>query len=204
MYGKGIVKGMMVTIKRLAGAFADDVRYAGKRYLTDGQDLSDDLFLKRQGPDARGTFTIQYPKEKLPVPENFRYIPFLLYDTEQGKYLCTACGICARVCPPQCIWIVRGTNPETGRPTKQPAEFYIDAGICMSCGLCAEFCNFDSIKMDHDYEISVYDRAELLYDMEKLTRPVEHHAKIHPLAWEAEQKARAEKEAKKAARKKAG
>lgn len=203
MYGTGIVKGMMVTLKRFTETFVADIRYAGKRYLSDGQELSDDLLLQRQGPRARGAFTVQYPFEKLPVPENFRYIPFLLYDTEAGEYRCTACGICARVCPTQCIWIVRGTDPETGRPQKQPAEFYIDAGICMSCGLCAEFCNFDSIKMDHDYEIAVYDRAELLYDLEKLTRPVEYHAKLHPRAWEAEEKARAEKEAKKTARKKA-
>ncbi|MGD9098870.1 MAG: 4Fe-4S dicluster domain-containing protein [Anaerolineae bacterium] len=197
MYGKGIAKGMMVTFKRFAGAFMDDIRYAGRRYLTGGQELSGDLLLQRQGPRARGAFTVQYPFEKLPVPENFRYIPFLLYDTEAGKHLCTACGICARVCPPQCIWVERATDPETGRPKKEPASFYIDAGICMSCGLCAEVCNFDSIKMGHDYEIAVYDRAELLYDLEKLTRPVSYHAEIHPRAWEAEEKARAEKAAKK-------
>ncbi len=196
MYGKGIAKGMLVTFKRFAMAFVDEWTYMGKRYLTGGQELSQELLDKRQGPRARGAFTVQYPFEKLPVPENFRFIPFLVYDTEEGKLRCTACGICARVCPTQCIWVVRGTDPETGRPAKGPESFHIDAGICMSCGLCAEVCNFDAIKMNHDYEIAVYDRAELLYDMEKLTRPDSYHAKIHPSAWEAEQKARAAKAAK--------
>lgn len=191
MYGKGIAKGMTVTLRRFLGAFADDVRYARKRYLSGGQEISGELLLKRQGPRARGAFTVQYPEEKLPVPENFRYIPFLVVDDETGEPRCTACGICARVCPPQCIWIVRGTDPETGRPRKAPAEFYIDASICMSCGSCAEFCNFDAIKMNHNYEIAAYDRKELLFDLARLSQPASYHAKIHPRAWEAEQAARA-------------
>jgi NADH-quinone oxidoreductase subunit I len=202
MYGWGIAKGMWVTLRRFFGAFADDVRYAGKRYLTGGQEISGELLLERQGPRARGAFTVQYPEEKLPVPENFRYIPFLVYDAETGEPRCTACGICSKVCPPQCIWIVRGKDPETGRPRKAPDAFYIDASICMSCGFCAEFCPFDSIKMDHNYEIAAYDRKELLFDLEKLSRPTTYHAEIHPTAWEAEEKARAEKAAKKKAARK--
>src|SRR5262249_58429080 len=37
---------------------------------------------------------------------------------------CTSCGICAKVCPPQCIWIVRGSDPNTGRPVPQPTAFF--------------------------------------------------------------------------------
>jgi len=47
---------------------------------------------------ATGIFTVQYPEEKLPVPEEFRYIPFLLYDElEDGTHQdrCTSCGICS-------------------------------------------------------------------------------------------------------------
>jgi NADH-quinone oxidoreductase subunit I len=202
MYGKGIAKGLLVTLKRFADTFVEDVRYAGKRYLSGGQELSGELLLDRQGPKTRGTFTVQYPDEKLPVPENFRYIPFLVYEAETNEPRCTSCGICAKVCPPQCIWIVRGKDPETGRPVPAPQEFYIDASICMSCGFCAEFCPFDAIKMDHDYEIAVYDRKELLFDLDKLLKPTTYHAEIHPMSWEAEEKARAEKKAAKAKKKK--
>jgi NADH-quinone oxidoreductase subunit I len=202
MYGKGIAKGMWVTLRRFVTALTEDARHAGKRYLSDGQEISGDLLLERQGPKARGAFTVQYPDEKLPVPENFRFIPFLVVDAETGAHRCTSCGICAKVCPPQCIWIVRGTDPETGRPKPEPEEFFIDATICMSCGSCAEFCPFDAIKMNHDYEVAAYDRAELLYDLEKLSHPTTYHAEIHPRAWEVEEKARAEKAAAKAAKKK--
>jgi formate hydrogenlyase subunit 6/NADH:ubiquinone oxidoreductase subunit I len=51
--------------------------------------------------------------------------------------------------------------------------------------------------MDHEYEIAVFDRTELLFDIDKLHKPSTYHAEIHPRAWEAEEKARAEKEAKK-------
>ena len=70
----------------------------------------------------------------------------------------------------------------------------------MSCGSCAEFCPFDAIKMNHDYEIAVYDRSELLYDLEKLGRSNTYHAEIHPTAWQEEERARAEKETRKAAK----
>ena len=125
MYGKGIAKGMWITLNRFVTALTEDVRFAGKRYLTGGQELSGDLRLERQGPGAKGAFTVQYPFEKLPVPENFRCIPFLVYDAETREHRCTACGICAKVCPPQCIWIVRDTDSETGRPMATPKEFYI-------------------------------------------------------------------------------
>ena len=203
LYGKGIAKGMWVTFRRFVTALTEDARYGGKRYLTGGQELSGKLLEERQGPGARGSFTVQYPDEKLPVPENFRFIPFLVYDAETGKHRCTSCGICAKVCPPQCIWIVRGKDPETGRPKPEPEEFYIDATICMSCGSCAEFCPFDAIKMNHDYEVAAYDRAEMLYDIDKLNHPTTYHAELHPTAWAEEEQARAEKQAKKKASAKA-
>ena len=75
------------------------------------------------------------------------------------------------MCPPQCIWIVRDKD-ENGKPITRPAEFYIDSSICMNCGLCAEFCPFDAIKMNHDFEISAYKRMpHLVFDLEELQRP---------------------------------
>jgi NADH-quinone oxidoreductase subunit I len=155
--------------------------------------------------EVSGIFTVQYPEEKLPVPEEFRYIPFLIYEeNEKGEKVdrCTSCGICAKVCPPQCIWIVRTNDPVTGRPVPAPEEFYIDVDICMNCGLCAEYCPFDAIKMDHDYELSVYNRHEKnIFDKEKLSKPVSYYASIRPANYTREEAARAEAEAAKAARK---
>lgn len=197
--GSGILKGMGVTLKRFIDTYLEDIKWLGKRYYTE------EGVERRRSSGTRGIFTVQYPEEKLPVPEEFRYIPFLVYDeTEDGgrDVRCTSCGICPKVCPPQCIWIVRTTDPETKRPVPDPAEFYIDVDICMNCGLCAEYCPFDAIKMDHDYEISVYDRFDKnIYDKEKLLKPASYYASIRPTNYEREERARAEAEAAKAARK---
>ncbi len=193
MFGKGILKGLSVTAKHFIDTYLDDLRWLGKRYGTD------EGIAYRSSKDARGIFTVQYPEEKLPVPEEFRFVPFLLYeegDNGEKNIRCTSCGICAKVCPTQCIWIVRGKNPKTGRPVPQPAEFYIDADICMNCGLCAEYCPFDAIKMDHDYELASYSRN--VFDLEKLMKPVSYYAEIRPANYEREEAARKAKEEAKA------
>ena len=108
------------------------------------------------------------------------------------KTAARACGICAKVCPPQCIWIVRDSD-ESGKPITRCSEFYIDAAVCMSCSFCVEFCPFDAIKMNHDYELAVYDRnPQLVYDMEELTVPLEYYAALWPTQYEEEQTRRRE------------
>ncbi len=198
MYGLGILKGLGVTLRHFAETYIDDIKWLGRRYF------NDDTLKIRQGPDARGVFTVQYTEEKLPVPEEFRFLPFLIYEVGpdgQPQDRCTSCGICAKVCPPQCIWIVRTNDPNTGRPVPQPAEFFVDTDICMNCGLCAEFCPFDAIKMDHDYELASYERTTShIYDKARLSKPVEYYASIRPLNYAREEEARREKEARKAAK----
>ncbi len=199
MDGMGIIKGLGVTLKRFVDTYIDDIVWFRKRYY------SDKGIAHRMSMETRGIFTIQYPEEKLPVPEEFRYIPFLVYDVdEKGEKLgrCTSCGICAKVCPPQCIWIIRSNDPATNRPIPEPKEFYIDVDICMNCGFCAEYCPFDAIKMDHDYELSVYNRHEKdIYNKEKLSKPASYYASVRPTNYSREETARKEAEAAKAARK---
>ena len=182
MYGLGIIKGMGVTLKHFVDTYVEDLKFLGKGKR------STEAFTVRQGLRGKnlGLFTVEYPDEKIAVPERFRYVPFLvinnLDDEERpGADWCTSCGICAKVCPPQCIWIVRGTNPETGRPKPEPEAFYIDIDICMNCGFCAEFCPFDAIKMDHDYELASYDRtAEHIYDKQKLSKEFRYYRAALP------------------------
>jgi NADH-quinone oxidoreductase subunit I len=197
MYGLGILKGLGVAFRHFLMTYVDDIRHWGKRYYTP------EGIAYRSSKNARGIFTVQYPEEKIPVPEEFRYIPFLVYEEQDGKiqYRCTSCGICAKVCPPQCIWIVRSSDPNTGRPIPDPAEFYIDIDICMNCGYCAEYCPFDAIKMDHDYELAEYDRKANIYDKVKLGKPVSYYASIRPINYEREETASREAEDMRTARK---
>ena len=197
MYGMGVLKTLGLAFRHFVVTYLDDIRLWGKRYRTaEGIEY-------RRSKDVRGVFTVQYPEEKLPIPEEFRYIPFLIYEEKDGKieYRCTSCGICPKVCPPQCIWIVRATNPNTGRPIPDPAEFYIDIDICMNCGLCAEYCPFEAIKMDHNYELASYDRKSNVYDKAKLGKPLSYYASIRPINYEREEAANREAEAQSVIRK---
>lgn len=197
MVGLGIIKGLGVTLKHFFETYIEDLKWLGKRYGTP------EGIAMRTSTRARGIFTIQYPEEKMPVPEEFRYIPFLVYDegpNGEKNIRCTSCGICSKVCPPQCIYIVRTNDPVTGKPVPTPAEFAIDIDICMNCGLCVEYCSFDSIKMDHDYEIATYNRmASNMYDLKKLAKPASYYAAIRPHNYAVEEAERREKEAAKAA-----
>jgi NADH-quinone oxidoreductase subunit I len=188
MYGKGILKGLKVSLNRFIDTYRDDLRWIGRRYGTD------EGLAHRGSKGARGIFTVQYPEEKIPVPEEFRFIPFLVFNegaNGEMNLLCTSCGICSKVCPPQCIWIVRSVDPVTGRPIPDPAEFYIDADICMNCGLCAEFCPFDAIKMDHDYELASFGRD--IYNKARLSKPSKYYESIRPNNSSRENAARAVK-----------
>ena len=186
MYGLGILKSLGVTLRRLLMTYWDAIQYPGRRSLAGlWAGYWPAGLPAQQKSKERGIFTVQYPREKLPLPENFRTFPFLVLDPGTGKPRCTTCGICARTCPPQCIWIVRATDPGTGRPKREPVEFHIDVSICMSCGFCAEFCPFDAIKMDHDYELAAYERR-FLWDLERLSKPLAYHVEIHPTAYATE------------------
>ncbi|MYC95023.1 MAG: NADH-quinone oxidoreductase subunit I [Caldilineaceae bacterium SB0661_bin_32] len=196
MFGTGLLKGLGVTLKHALDTFEDDRESVPDRYKG-SLDLGNNRRVIQQPIDQEGLLTIQYPEEKRLLPERFRYIPMLIWDSEKQEDRCTACGICAKVCPPQCIWIVRDSD-ENGKPVTRCSEFYIDAAVCMSCSFCVEFCPFDAIKMNHDYELAVYDRyPQLVYDMEELTVPLEYYAALWPTQYEEEQARRKEEEEQK-------
>ncbi len=196
MFGTGLLKGLGVTLKHALDTFEDDRESVPDRYKG-SLELGNNRRVIQQPIDQEGLLTIQYPEEKRLLPERFRYIPMLIWDSEKQEDRCTACGICAKVCPPQCIWIVRDSD-ENGKPVTRCSEFYIDAAVCMSCSFCVEFCPFDAIKMNHDYELAVYDRyPQLVYDMEELTVPLEYYAALWPTQYEEEQARRKQEEEEK-------
>lgn len=145
--------------------------------------------------------TVQYPEEKPAVSPNFRNFPFLVYDGDDpiGGLRCTACSICEKECPPQCIYIVLDRD-ENGKSLKRPKVFDIDISVCMNCGICAEVCPFDSIYMDGIYEIATTDRFDaLLLRREDLSKSEDYHLKLRPVEAEAVRAKRKAEEEKKAA-----
>lgn len=187
MYGWGLIKGLAVTMRHFITSFTYDRKPWEPRY-------SEEWLDKHQAIDGKGIFTVQYPEQQRKIAENFRFHPFLIYEETPDQPRCTACGVCARVCPTQCIWIQRATD-DKGRPKAQPAGFWIDQTICMSCGYCTEYCPFDAIKMDQDHETVHTDRDKGMFvDMARLLHPVEYYARLHPTDYAREEAARQAKE----------
>jgi NADH-quinone oxidoreductase subunit I len=183
LLGKGLFQGLAVTARNFIGSYFD-------------------------GGRKERLFTYQYPEEKMPLPENSRSFPFLVYDEDAdpaGTMRCVACKICENECPPQCIYIVMDRD-EKGKPRQRPEVFDIDISVCMQCQICVEVCPFDAIKMDNDYEKSGHDRYdELVEHLPQLLKSNAYYNRIKPTeaaAVDARLKAEKEKKAAKAAARK--
>lgn len=155
MLGEGIIKGLAETARNFFGSYHDPERLV----------------------------TVQYPEERVPLQEQTRNFPFLVFDgndPEKGLR-CVACKICEKECPPQCIYIVLERD-EKGKPQKHPRVFDIDVSVCMSCQICVEVCPFDAIKMDTEFELSTDNRfGGLLMHKRQLAKSNDHYHKIHPV-----------------------
>lgn len=188
--GKGIITGHLVTLRRFVRTFLVGQGRTLSRRGGGHQPL--DFFRKPprgaepvidQGPTTEGLFTVEYPDERLPTRERFRVLPMLVYDDSDGYVRCTSCNICAKVCPPQCIWMTHAKGPD-GNPVPMPEDFFIDMDVCMNCGFCAEYCPFDAIKMDQNFEQSNYERHQThIYSLQDLLVSSAYYARTHPDAW---------------------
>src|SRR4051794_21818716 len=189
-YGRGMIVGHLVTLRRFVRTFFVGhgrtlKRRGGGHQILDfwKKPKRGDEFVVKQDATTEGLFTVEYPDERLPVYERFRVLPMLVYDDADGNVRCTSCNICAKVCPPQCIWMTQAKGPK-GNVVPLPEEFFIDMDVCMNCGLCSEYCPFDAIKMDQNFELSNYERQQShIYSLQDLLVSSDYYAKTHPEAW---------------------
>jgi len=183
LLGEGILKGLAETARNFAGS------YVSKERMT----------------------TVEYPEERIALPEASRNFPFLVYDGDDWEkgLRCVACQICEKECPPKCIYIEKSKDKKpdyAGKPQIYPAKFDIDISVCMSCQICVEVCPFEAIKMNTEFELATDDRfGGLLLDRHQLAKSNEYYHTIHPTeatevdARLAEEKAKTEAKARAAA-----
>jgi len=127
--------------------------------------------------------TIQYPTQKMTMPERTRARLFNKIED------CIGCGQCARVCPTDCIDIQtekRGKEEppvfaSDGTPIKlRTYVFDIDMTLCCYCALCTFPCPTHCLVMTREYEYSVYDKQDHVYhfavDKALTTKPKESPA----------------------------
>lgn len=108
--------------------------------------------------------TIEYPEEKPKLPARWRGRIVLTRDPDQQER-CVACYLCAAACPVDCISL-QATQTEDGR--RYPEFFRINFSRCIFCGYCEEACPTYAIQLIPDFEMSEYNRQNLVYEKEDL------------------------------------
>ena len=102
--------------------------------------------------------TIQYPKERRHIAPGFRGQHALAKS--QGQAKCVGCGLCATICPSQCISITRSKG--------QVEKYEVDILRCIYCGFCVEACPYGAIVLTENYEYSAYKKEDLLLKKDRL------------------------------------
>lgn len=157
LYGlKTAVKGLLLTVRHF---FA-----AGKK--RENLDIRADGYFEKQD----GTVTIQFPKQKIPMPEVARY----QLDVEIAD--CIVCDLCAKACPVDCIAIDAIKSPEAIGKTSDGSvkrlyaeKFEIDMAKCMYCGLCTVVCPTECITMTDQYDRTTTKLTDLIYGFGDMT-----------------------------------
>ena len=169
-------KGLAVTLAHLFGARRSrgvvDVRKA-------------DYFNKQEG-----VTTVQFPRERMPIPEVARY----QLDVEIDD--CIVCDLCAKACPVDCITIesvksadVIGKTSDGSVKRLYAAQFDIDMAKCMYCGLCTVVCPTECIVMTDQYDRSMTDLAALTYSFADMTPDEVEQRKREWTQYQAEKEA---------------
>ncbi len=92
--------------------------------------------------------TVQYPRERLALPEAFRGHIELI--PAQDGHRCVACGECHRTCPSGVIK-VQGLKQQASDHNRA-RYFFIDFSRCSLCGLCVEVCPEKALRFSSEYE----------------------------------------------------
>ncbi len=109
--------------------------------------------------------TRQYPKERREPFPGSRGLHALVRDAETGNAKCVGCGLCAAICPSQCIHIYTSEGDDH---KKVVDRYEVDVLRCVFCALCVEACPYGAVALTEHYEYSGYTREEFYYTKERL------------------------------------
>ncbi|OIR07544.1 NADH-quinone oxidoreductase subunit I [mine drainage metagenome] len=138
--------------------YITDVYRATKSLLT-GMKLTGYYFTHH-----KEIITEQYPDNRatLKLADRFKGEVWMPHDAN-NEHACTGCSSCEIACPNGTIKIISkfDVTPE-GKRKKAIDQFVYRLDMCTMCGLCVEACPTDAIKMRNTFELSVFDRNNLI------------------------------------------
>jgi len=105
----------------------------------------------------------EYPEVVAKIQPRYRGRLTLLKD-EQGEIKCICCLACEKICPTQVITIEKGKKE--GRKLPFPVRYDFEMERCIFCEFCVESCGFDSIILNHQFELAAYNREDFSLGME--------------------------------------
>ncbi len=95
--------------------------------------------------------TVQYPDEKIELPDRFHG----RFELDADK--CIACMLCANACPNKVIQMERAKVGKKQYLTK----YVMRIEYCMFCGLCVEACNQDALHFSKVFNMNQYFRQKV-------------------------------------------
>jgi len=114
--------------------------------------------------------TEQYPENRtttINIPERFAGEVVLTHD-ENNEHKCTACTLCEMACPNGSIKIISAqVGTEDGKKKKIIDKWVYNLGMCTFCSQCIDACPQDAITMKNSFELSVYNRNDLIKILNK-------------------------------------
>ncbi len=102
--------------------------------------------------------TRRYPKEKRPAMPGFRGLHGLVRKPDSDEAKCVGCGLCAALCPSQCIHIFTREGEEHEKIVER---YEIEVLRCLFCAFCVEACPYEALVLTEHYEYSDYSREAL-------------------------------------------
>ncbi len=107
--------------------------------------------------------TVEYPEVPVHLQPRFRGRLQMLRD-EQGEIKCICCLACERICPTQVITIEK--DRKDGRKLPFPKRYTFEMERCIFCEFCVEACAYDSIILNHQFELAAYNREDFSHGTE--------------------------------------